>query len=170
MSQNSRNQDFSYYISLMIEGSGSGSRAGSGSGSIPLTNGSGSGRPKNKWIRIRNTGLRSSRIWRPPALLLAPPSRLPELFAAPSASSSGRPLRPRQLGPGGGGPRGWWSLFWGSEGWLACCCMDADVVFSVRRADSDRFHWKQKQIFRVYYSVADPDTVGPVCFWANRIH
>jgi hypothetical protein len=32
---------------LMIEGSGS--------GSIPLTNGSGSGRPKNMWIRIRNT-------------------------------------------------------------------------------------------------------------------
>jgi hypothetical protein len=28
-----------------------------GSGSIPLTSGSGSGRPKNMWIRIRNTGL-----------------------------------------------------------------------------------------------------------------
>ena len=60
MSQNSRNQGFSYYICFMIEGSGSGSRAGSGSGSIPLTNGSGygSGRPKNtwiRWIRIRNT-------------------------------------------------------------------------------------------------------------------
>jgi hypothetical protein len=26
------------------------------SGSIPLTSGSGSGRPKNMWIRIRNTG------------------------------------------------------------------------------------------------------------------
>ncbi len=50
--QNSRNQGFSYYISLMIEGSGSGSRAGSGS--ILLT--SGSGWPKNMWIRwIRNT-------------------------------------------------------------------------------------------------------------------
>ncbi len=50
-SQNSRNQGFSEYICLMIEGSGSGSRAGSGS--IPLTNGSGSGsrRPKNMWIR-----------------------------------------------------------------------------------------------------------------------
>ncbi len=54
-SQNSRNQGFPYYFSLMIEGSGS--------GSIPLTNGSGSGsrRPKNTWIRIRirilNTGL-----------------------------------------------------------------------------------------------------------------
>ncbi len=65
-SQNSRNQGFSYYFCMMIEGSGSGARAGSGSGSIPLTSGSGSGsgRPKNKWIwwiririqiRIRNT-------------------------------------------------------------------------------------------------------------------
>ncbi len=42
-SQNSRNQGFSYYFYMMIEGSGS----------IPLT--SGSGRPKNMWIRIRNT-------------------------------------------------------------------------------------------------------------------
>ncbi len=50
MSQNNRNQGFSYYFCLMIEGSGSGSR------SIPLTNGSGSRRPKNLWIRwIRNT-------------------------------------------------------------------------------------------------------------------
>jgi hypothetical protein len=64
-SQNSRNQGFSYYFCMMIEGSESGSRAGSGSGSIPLTSGSGSGfgRPKNMWIRwirlrirIRNTG------------------------------------------------------------------------------------------------------------------
>ncbi len=54
-SLNSRNQGFSYYFCMMIEGSGSGSRAGSGSGSIPLTSGSGSGsgRPKNTWIRIR---------------------------------------------------------------------------------------------------------------------
>ncbi len=53
MSQKSRNQSFSYYFCLMIEGSGS----GVGSGSIPLTNGPGSGsrRPKNTWIRIRNT-------------------------------------------------------------------------------------------------------------------
>jgi hypothetical protein len=43
--QNSRNQGFSYYFCMMIEGSGS--RAGSGS--IPLTSGSGSGRPKNMW-------------------------------------------------------------------------------------------------------------------------
>ena len=59
-SQNSRNQGFSYYFCMMIEGSGS--RAGSGS--IPLTSWSGSGsrRPKNMWIRwiririrIRNT-------------------------------------------------------------------------------------------------------------------
>jgi hypothetical protein len=53
-SQNSRNQGFSYYFCMIIEGSES------GSGSIPLTNGSGSGsrRPKNmwiRWIRIRNT-------------------------------------------------------------------------------------------------------------------
>ncbi len=50
--QNSRNQGFSYYFSMMMEGSVS--------GSIPLTSGSGSGRPKNMWIRwirirIRNT-------------------------------------------------------------------------------------------------------------------
>ncbi len=55
-SQNSRNQGFSYYFCMMIEGSGA------GSGSIALTNRSGSGRPKNMWIRwiwirirIRNT-------------------------------------------------------------------------------------------------------------------
>jgi hypothetical protein len=45
-SQNRRNQGFSYYFCILIEGSGS--------GSIPLTSGSGSGRPKN--MRIRNTG------------------------------------------------------------------------------------------------------------------
>ncbi len=46
-SQNRRNQGFSYYFCMMIEGSGS----------IPLTSGSwsGSGRPKNMWIR--NTAL-----------------------------------------------------------------------------------------------------------------
>ncbi len=57
-SQNSRNQGFSYYFCVIIEGSGS------ESGSIPLTSGSGSGswRPKNMWIRIRirNTGDRIS--------------------------------------------------------------------------------------------------------------
>jgi hypothetical protein len=47
-SQNSRNEDFSYYF-CMIEGSAS------GAGSVPLTNGSGSVMPKNLWIRIRNT-------------------------------------------------------------------------------------------------------------------
>ncbi len=47
-SQNNRNQGFSYYYCFMIEGTGS--------GSIPLTSGSESGRPKNMWIRIRNTG------------------------------------------------------------------------------------------------------------------
>jgi hypothetical protein len=56
-SLNSRNQGFSYYFCMMIEGSGS------GSGSIPLTSesGSGAGRPKNmwiRWIRIRNTDFR----------------------------------------------------------------------------------------------------------------
>jgi hypothetical protein len=52
-SQNRRNQGFSYYFYLMMEGSGS----------IPLTSGSGSGsgRPKNMWIRIRNTDLHT---WR----------------------------------------------------------------------------------------------------------
>ncbi len=46
-SQNSRNQGFSYYFCMMIEGS----RSGVGSGLIPLTSGSGSRRPKNMWIR-----------------------------------------------------------------------------------------------------------------------
>ncbi len=58
-SQNRRNQGFSYYFCMMIEGSG----AGSGSGSIPLTSGSGSWRPKNtwiRWIRIRNTVVKGS--------------------------------------------------------------------------------------------------------------
>jgi hypothetical protein len=45
--QNTRNKGFSYYFCMKIEGSRS--------GSIPLTSGSGSGRPKNMWIRIRNT-------------------------------------------------------------------------------------------------------------------
>jgi hypothetical protein len=49
--QNSKNQGFSYFFCMMIEGSGSGFRAGSGS--IHLTSGSGSGRPKNMCIRIR---------------------------------------------------------------------------------------------------------------------
>ncbi len=59
-SQNSRNQGFSYYFCMMIEGSGS--------GSIPLTSRSGFGsrRPKNMWIRwiririrIHNTELQT---------------------------------------------------------------------------------------------------------------
>jgi hypothetical protein len=63
-SQNRRNQGFSYYFCLILEGSRF------GSGSIPLTNGSGSGsgsrRSKNMWIRgiwiririrIRNTAV-----------------------------------------------------------------------------------------------------------------
>ncbi len=58
-SQYSRNQCFSYYFCLMIEGSGSDS----------LTEGSGSGRPRNMWIlriRIRNTALEAKRSqWRP---------------------------------------------------------------------------------------------------------
>jgi hypothetical protein len=48
-SQNSRNRGFSSYFFLMIEGSGSGSTS--------LTSGAGSGRPKNMWIRTRNTAL-----------------------------------------------------------------------------------------------------------------
>ncbi len=54
--KSSRNQGFSFYFCLVIEGSG----VGSESGSIPLTNGSGSRRLKNmwiRWIRIRNTAL-----------------------------------------------------------------------------------------------------------------
>ncbi len=62
--QNSRNQGFSYYFCMMIQGSVAGAGSiplTSGSGSAPLTSGSrsGSGRPKNMWIRwiwIRNTG------------------------------------------------------------------------------------------------------------------
>jgi hypothetical protein len=53
-SQNSRNQCFSYYFCLMIEGSGS----RSGAGSVSLTNRSGSGMPKkygSYGIRIRKT-------------------------------------------------------------------------------------------------------------------
>ncbi len=51
-SQNSKNQGFSYYFCMMIEGSGS--------RSIPLTSGSGSGRPKIMWIRwIRNTATKA---------------------------------------------------------------------------------------------------------------
>ncbi len=58
-SQNSRNQGFSYYFCMMVEGSGS--------GSIPLTSGSGSGRPQNMWIRgiriqIRNTVINNIKI------------------------------------------------------------------------------------------------------------
>ncbi len=57
-SQSSRNQGFSYYFPLVIEGSGS----------IPLTNGSGSGsrRPNNiriRRIRIRNTACQE--LWAP---------------------------------------------------------------------------------------------------------
>ncbi len=54
-SQNRRNQGFSYYFCLMIEGYGS----------EPLTNGSGSVRPKNIWIRqirIRNTWVSRNNI------------------------------------------------------------------------------------------------------------
>ncbi len=63
-SQSSRNQSFSYYFCLVIEGSGS--------GSTPLSNGSASGlrRPKNMWIRwirvrIRNTdrGMSWEGLW-----------------------------------------------------------------------------------------------------------
>jgi hypothetical protein len=60
-SKNSRrNQGFSYYFCLMIEGSGS----GAGSISIPLTNGSGSRsrRPKNMWIRFIRSGFGSATL------------------------------------------------------------------------------------------------------------
>ena len=71
-SQNSRIQGFSYYFSIMMEGSGS--RAGSGS--IPLTSGSGSGWPKNLWIRIRNTAWRVANVFYLIGLTLAGFSRL----------------------------------------------------------------------------------------------
>jgi hypothetical protein len=45
-SQNSRNQGFSYYFCMMIEGSGSGS-----------------GRPKNMWIRWIWIRIRNSSVW-----------------------------------------------------------------------------------------------------------
>ncbi len=48
-SQNSRNQGFSYYFCLLIEGSVS----------IPLANGSGSGRPINMWIHGSRSGFGS---------------------------------------------------------------------------------------------------------------
>ncbi len=46
-SQNNRNQGFSYYFQLMIEGSGSVPLTNR-SGCVPLTNGSGSRRPKKQ--------------------------------------------------------------------------------------------------------------------------
>ncbi len=52
-SQNSRNQGFSHYYRLMIEGSGAGSKSGT---YVVGTDGSGSERPKSIRIRIRNTG------------------------------------------------------------------------------------------------------------------
>jgi hypothetical protein len=56
-SQNGTNQGFSYYFSMMTEGSGSGAGAGSGSR-----------RPKNMWnrirIRIRNTVYNQAKILR----------------------------------------------------------------------------------------------------------
>ncbi len=69
-SQNCINQGFSYYFCLMIEGSGS--------GSIPLTNGSGSMRPKNMWIRIRDTDIMNDP--------LASPDYLPSSSSVSGAS------------------------------------------------------------------------------------
>jgi hypothetical protein len=62
-SQNSRNQGFSCYFCMMIEGSGS--------GSIPLTSGSRSGRPKNMWIRIRWIRIRNTGTYHNQTYLLA---------------------------------------------------------------------------------------------------
>jgi hypothetical protein len=88
-SLNSRNQGFSTYFCMIIEGSGS--RAGSGSGSIPLT--SGSGWPKNTWIRwiriririrIRNTDCKigNKKFLPSPVLLQSPASLTGSLLTA----------------------------------------------------------------------------------------
>jgi hypothetical protein len=60
-SQNRRNECFSYFFCLKVEGYEAGT--GIGAGSVPRTNGSGSGRPKNIgilqiWIQIPNTCLK----------------------------------------------------------------------------------------------------------------
>ncbi len=89
-SQNSRNQGFSNYFCMMIEGSGS----------IPLTSGSGSGsrRPKNMWIRwiririrIRNTAQKTS-DWG----ILCLCARMSR------AARPGAPPPPQWAGPGSG--------------------------------------------------------------------
>ncbi len=85
-----RNQGFSYFFCLVIEGS----RSGSGAGCIPLTDGSGSRRPKNMWIRIRirNTG-------KLPYLIcefhLAQPASEPSLPGGPSVQ--GPPANRRKI-------------------------------------------------------------------------
>ncbi len=58
VSQNNRNQGFSYYFCMMTEESGS----ESGFGSTPLTNGSGSGRPKTCGSGGSESGSRSATL------------------------------------------------------------------------------------------------------------
>jgi hypothetical protein len=62
---------FSYYFCMQC----------SGSGSKSLTSGSGSGRPKNKWIRIRNTACNNHIV-----LLNLPLRRLEEIEGGKSSS------------------------------------------------------------------------------------
>jgi hypothetical protein len=72
-SQNSRNQGFSYYLCLMIEGSGS----------VPRTYGSKTGRPKNVLvlrIRIRNTGSLLFPLLCPAMIYPPPPTSINQLF------------------------------------------------------------------------------------------
>ncbi len=109
-SQNSRNQGFSYYFCMMIEGS----RSWAGSGSMPLTNGSGSGsrRHKNMWIqciririRIRNTVWqflsyrKASVLWR-----RGRADRSPLLPPGDEAGTGGPRHGPRGRGPWRGSP------------------------------------------------------------------
>ncbi len=95
--QNSRNQDFSYYFCLMIEGSGS------------LTNGSGSRRPKNiRIFRIRNTAL-----YKPNYVTIS------ELFSSSNFRHMNQETLPWLRGERGtwsqcreGAYEGWWCTPW----------------------------------------------------------
>jgi hypothetical protein len=57
-----RNEGFSYYFCLIIEGSGSGSRIGCGAVFVPCTNGSESGSGGGPKHQIPNNGLNGSSL------------------------------------------------------------------------------------------------------------